>query len=73
MNIPFVNSGEKPELSAKNNCDHLVLLSVATYDSMLDIDAADTAISKAEAELTAGGQLYDAKQALYALRRKHFG
>ena len=35
--------------------------------------AVDSAIAEAEAELAAGGKLYDAKEALVSLRRKHFG
>ena len=33
----------------------------------------DTAISEAETELEQNGQLFDAKDALASLRRKHFG
>ena len=35
--------------------------------------AADAAISEAETEFRQNGQLYDAREALSSLRRKHFG
>ena len=35
--------------------------------------AADAAITQAEAEYAQSGQLYDARETLASLRRKHFG
>ena len=51
----------------------LVVMSIETYEDMLDCIATDKAIADAEQEIAAGGQLLDAKEALGALRRKYFG
>ena len=48
-------------------------MSIATYESMLDVAATDSAVAEAEAEYVATGKLHDAKDALQSLRRKHFG
>ncbi|HIQ95245.1 MAG TPA: prevent-host-death protein, partial [Candidatus Limivivens merdigallinarum] len=51
----------------------LVIMSIETYESMVENAAIDTAISEAESEFERDGQLYDAQKALASLRRKHFG
>jgi hypothetical protein len=48
-------------------------MSIDTYELLLETSTIDTAISEAEMELSDGGHLYDAKEALLSLRRKHFG
>ena len=48
-------------------------MSMETYDAMLETSSIDAAISQSEAELAQDGQLYNAREALSALRRKHFG
>lgn len=63
----------EPVFITKNGYGDLVIMSIETYEEMLETNATDTAISEAEAELAEDGQLYDAKTALTSLKRKHFG
>ena len=63
----------EPVFITKNGYGDLVVMSIETYEEMLDCIATDKAIADAEQEITAGGQLLDAKEALGALRRKYFG
>lgn len=63
----------EPVFITKNGYGDLVVMSIETYEEMLDTAAIDRDIGEAEAELAAGGELYDAHTALAALRRKHFG
>ena len=48
-------------------------MSIETYETMIETAETDVAIAEAEAEFEQDGQLYDAKETLAALRRKHFG
>ena len=63
----------EPVFITKNGYGDLVVMSIETYEYMLETAATDFAISEAEAELSAGGMLHDARQAVASLRRKHFG
>ena len=63
----------EPVFITKNGYGVLVVMSIETYEEMLDCIATDKAIADAEQEIAAGGQLLDAKEALGALRRKYFG
>lgn len=63
----------EPVFITKNGYGDLVVMSIETYEEMLDCIATDKAIANAEQEIAAGGQLLDAKEALGALRRKYFG
>ena len=63
----------EPVFITKNGYGDLVVMSIETYEEMLDCIATDKAIADAEQEIAAGGQLMDAKEALGALRRKYFG
>ena len=63
----------EPIFITKNGYGDLVVMSIETYEAMVEGAATDAAISEAEAELRSGGQLHDAREALAALRRKHFG
>ena len=67
------NARKEPVFITKNGYGDLVIMSIATYESMLDTVCTDSAISEAEAEYTANGRTHDAKEALQTLRRKHFG
>ena len=58
---------------AKNGYGDLVVMSIETYEKILETSAVDAAISEAEAELQHNGQLRDAKQVPAGLRRKYFG
>ena len=63
----------EPVFITKNGYGDLVVMSIETYEEMLDCIATDKAIADAEQEIAAGGQLLYAKEALGALRRKYFG
>ena len=63
----------EPVFITKNGYGDLVVMSIETYESMLETAAVDAAIAEAEAEFERDGQLHDAKDALASLRRKHFG
>lgn len=63
----------EPVFITKNGYGDLVVMSIETYEEMLDCIATDKAIADAEQEIAAGGRLLDAKEALGALRRKYFG
>ena len=67
------NSKKEPVFITKNGYGDLVIMSIATYESMLETAATDSAIAEAEAEYAEGGNLHDAKETLQSLRRKHFG
>lgn len=63
----------EPVFITKNGYGDLVVMSIETYEAMLETAAVDAAIAEAEAEFEQDGQLHDAKDALASLRRKHFG
>ena len=63
----------EPVFITKNGYGDLVVMSIETYEAMLETAAVDTAIAEAEAEFEHDGQLHDAKDAFASLRRKHFG
>ena len=64
---------KEPVFITKNGYGDLVIMSMETYDAMLETSSIDAAISQSEAELAQNGQLYNAREALSVLRRKHFG
>ena len=55
---------QEPVFITKNGYGDLVLMSIETYEAMTET---------AETEFRQNGQLYDAREALSSLRRKHFG
>ena len=63
----------EPVFITKNGYGDLVVMSIETYEAMMETAAVDTAIAEAEAEFEQDGQLYDARDVLASLRRKHFG
>lgn len=63
----------EPIFITKNGYGDLVVMSIATYEAMLDENEIDMQIARAEAEYKVDGKLYDAREALLSLRRKHFG
>ena len=63
----------EPLFITKNGYGDLVVMSIETYEEMVDIARIDPAISEAEKEYAADGVLLDAKEAVASLRRKHFG
>ncbi len=63
----------EPVFITKNGYGHLVVMSIETYEKLLETATTDMIICEAETEYAASGQLHDAKKALASLRRKHFG
>ena len=64
---------KEPIFITKNGYGDMVVMSMETYDSLMETVAIDAAISQAEAEFAQDGVLYDAHETLSALRKKHFG
>ncbi len=67
------HKAEEPIFITKNGYGDMVVMSMDTYDELLEQAMTDTAIAEAEAELKETGTLYDAREQLAALRRKHLG
>ncbi len=63
----------EPIFITKNGYGDLVVMSVETYEAMLDEREIDAEIAKAESQYLLDGKLFDARDALSELRRKHFG
>jgi len=63
----------EPVFITKNGYGDLVVMSIETYEEILNTAHIDTAIAEAEAEYNSGAELLDAKEALASLRRRHFG
>lgn len=57
----------------KTGYGDLVIMSIETYEEMLETAATDAAIAEAEAEFAQSGELHDAEEAFEFLRRKYFG
>lgn len=64
---------QEPVFITKNGYGDLVVMSIETYESLMENVAIDAAIAEAEAELQQGAEPLDAREALAALKRKHFG
>jgi prevent-host-death family protein len=64
---------KEPIFITKNGYGDLVVMSIETYEQMMENQAIDNAISEAEEEYTKTGTLLDARETLESLRRKHFG
>ena len=65
------HSKMEPVFITKNGYGDLVIMSIQTYEQMLEVNETDAAIAEAESEICE--TLIDAREALNALRRKHFG
>ena len=66
------NAKQEPVFVTKNGYGDLVIMSIKTYEKIIQSSHIDDAIASAEAELEAGGELLDAKTALAELRKKYF-
>ncbi len=66
------HSRQEPVFITKNGYGDLVVMSIESYEALVENAQMDTAIAEAEAEVQRG-ELLDAREALSALRRKHFG
>ena len=64
---------QEPIFVTKNGYGDLVIMSIKTYERIIQTSHIDNAIASAEAEIQAGGELLDAKTALGELRKKYFG
>ena len=53
----------EPVFITKNGYGDLVVMSIETYEAMVENAATDTAISEAEAEFERNGQLHDKRKA----------
>ena len=62
----------EPIFITKNGYGDLVVMSIETYEKMLEVNETDMMIREAEAEYNAGAELIDAREAINSLRRKHF-
>jgi len=63
---------QEPIFVTKNGYGDLVIMSIKTYERIIQTSHIDNAIASAEAEIQAGGELLDAKTALGELRKKYF-
>lgn len=64
---------KEPIFVTKNGYGDLVVMSIETYESMLNERVIDYEIALSEAELKKGAKPIDAETALRDLRTKHFG
>ncbi len=64
---------KEPVFITKNGYGDLVVMSIETYEAMLEERELDSAIAEAEAEYASDNHLLDAREALSALRRRHLG
>lgn len=63
----------EPLFITKNGYGDLVVMSIETYEEMIETARIDAAISESEKEYADDGALLDARETLSSLRRKHFG
>lgn len=64
---------KEPIFITKNGYGDLVVMSIETYEEILETAQIDKAISEAESEFRKDGTLIPAEEALSLLRRKYFG
>lgn len=62
----------EPLFITKNGYGDLVVMSIETYEEMIETAQTDAIISESEKQYAADGVLLDAREALSSLRRKHF-
>lgn len=67
------HSKKEPVFITKNGYGDMVLMSIETYEHLINGIEMNNIIAEAEAEYVAGAELFDAREALASLRRKHFG
>ena len=63
----------EPIFITKNGYGDMVIMSMETYDELLETAATDAAIAEAETEFAQSKKLYDAREELHTLKRKHLG
>jgi len=64
---------QEPIFITKNGYGDLVVMSMETYEGMMENVQIDKAIVEAEKEFADGQATIDARKGLAALRRAHFG
>ncbi|MDR1765090.1 MAG: type II toxin-antitoxin system Phd/YefM family antitoxin [Lachnospiraceae bacterium] len=69
----FCHARPEPLFITKNGHGDLVVMSIETYHRLLDNQSLDADIAQAEAEYQTDQMLFDAREALASVRRKHFG
>lgn len=67
------NAKREPLFITKKGYGDLVIMSIETYEEMIESIQTDIAINEAEKEYADENNLYDAREAFSFLRRKHFG
>ena len=67
------HAAKEPIFITKNGYGDLVVMSIETYEQIVETQVIDNAISEAEEGYKATSVLLDARDTLAALRRKHFG
>ena len=69
----FCHAKKGPLFITKNGYGDLVVMSIETYEEMLNTIEIDKAIWEAEKDFASNGTLTDAREALSSLKRKYFG
>ncbi len=67
------HSKNEPIFITKNGYGDLVVMSIETYENLINENELDSEILLAEENYKVDGKLYDARESLSSLRRKHFG
>ncbi len=67
------HSKNEPIFITKNGYGDLVVMSIETYEDMINEKELDLEILLAEENYKADRKLYDARESLSSLRRKHLG
>lgn len=62
---------QEPVFITKNGYGDLVVMSIETYERLVESSQIDEVIAEAEKEFAGGAELLDAKEALASLKRKH--
>lgn len=69
----FCHDYAEPVFITKNGRGDLAVMSIETYEAMINTLETDIAISEAEREMAEGEPFLDAHEVLEDLRRKYFG
>lgn len=64
---------KEPVFITKNGHGDLVVMSMETYNDLMETLATDAAIREAEEEYRSSGQLHDAKTVFADLKARYFG
>ena len=63
----------EPVFITKNGYGDLVIMSIKTYEKLIETTEIDSAIAEAEKEFEENGILFDAKDTFEKLDKKYFG